>query len=634
MTQILGAPGARPPRRTTTTRAGVSSVAGVLSLVLSVVLVTVSACTPRPDVADDVVGDFLDAVSSRDVEAAARLTDDDAVASDALEQSWDSLQADGLQVDVEGVRTDDNVATADYTMTWDLPGEREFSYDATLTATRTGGEWTVRWRSSVLHPDLGADQHLELRRMDAQVADIVGSDGAVLATPGTTWRVVLDLDEARTSGGVQGAVGRIGRVLSAAHAGEEAIPTIDEAAVSSAALDASGTYSVTMIPGQFGDQLREELEAIDGVRLNEEPAMVRPDPGFAPDIMSRVTDLVEPELEGEAGWEVVAVNQNASVVRTLERAEPAPAPAVKVSLSRAVQEAAQQAVDTRPNDEAMMVVMRPSTGEVLAVAQTEEADKQGDVALSGQYPPGSTFKVITASAGVEKEGLNADSSVACPATQDIGGRIVTNYNSFSLGNTSMRNAFAQSCNTTFARISTDLEPGELKEEAAKFGLGRDYDIPGLTTMTGQVPEGDVMLDRTEAGYGQGLDLASPFGMALVAATAANGRTPVPNLINTDGVHTLDTDGNDAVEGEPLDPGMLGNLRDMMRAVVTSGSGSAISGAGEVYGKTGEAEINEGSHAWFMGYRGDLAFATMIVLGGGSEHSVAVTQQFFDNLDGE
>ncbi|MDN6326051.1 MAG: hypothetical protein L0J70_11655, partial [Corynebacterium sp.] len=89
MTQILGAPGARPPRRTTTTRAGVSSVAGVLSLVLSVVLVTVSACTPRPDVADDVVGDFLDAVSSRDVEAAARLTDDDAVASDALEQSWD-----------------------------------------------------------------------------------------------------------------------------------------------------------------------------------------------------------------------------------------------------------------------------------------------------------------------------------------------------------------------------------------------------------------------------------------------------------------------------------------------------------------------------------------------------------------
>lgn len=623
---MIQIPGTQAPRRTI--------AATVLCLILTAVTVAATACTPRPDVADDVIGDFLAAVESRDIDAAADLTDDSPVASTALDESWAALQAESLDAEVRDVRTDDNVATADYTMTWTLPGDRTFRYDATLTATRTDGDWTVRWRSSVLHPDLGADQHLELRRVEAQVADIVGSDGAVLATPGTTWRVLLDTDEAKKNGGIQGTVDQIARVLDAAHADEEAIPTIDTARVSSAALDADGTYSVTTVPGEFGDRVRQDLESVSGVRLNEEPDMVRPDPGFAPDIMSRVTQLVEPELAGEPGWEVVAVNQNASVVRTMERTAAEPSPAVKVSLSRRVQEAAQKAVDTRPNDQAMMVVMRPSTGEVLAVAQTAEADKQGDVALSGQYPPGSTFKVITAAAGVEKENLTADSTVSCPSTQDIGGRVVTNYNSFSLGDTSMRNAFAQSCNTTFARISTDMAPGELKEEARKFGLGRDYDIPGLTTMTGQVPEGEVMLDRTEAGYGQGLDLASPFGMALVAATAANGRTPVPNLIDTDDVHTLDPDGKDAVEGEPLDPHVLDNLRDMMRAVVTSGSGSAISGAGEVYGKTGEAEINEGSHAWFMGYRDDLAFATMIVLGGGSEHSVAVTQQFFDNLDGE
>ncbi|AHW63938.1 Putative penicillin-binding protein 2 [Corynebacterium glyciniphilum AJ 3170] len=623
---MIQIPGTQAPRRTT--------AATVLCLILTAVTVAATACTPRPDVADEVIGDFLAAVESRDVDAAAQLTDDSSVAFTALDESWSALQAESLDAEVRDIRTDDNVATADYSMAWTLPGDRTFRYDATLTATRTDGDWAVRWRSSVLHPDLGADQHLELRRVEAQVADIVGSDGAVLATPGTTWRVLLDTDEAKKNGGVQGTVDQIARVLDAAHAEEEAIPTIDKAQVSSAALDADGAYSVTTIPGEFGDRVQQGLESVNGVRMNEEPAMVRPDPGFAPDIMSRVTQLVEPELAGEPGWEVVAVNQNASVVRTMERTAAEPSPAVKVSLSRQVQEAAQKAVDTRPNDQAMMVVMRPSTGEVLAVAQTAEADKQGDVALSGQYPPGSTFKVITAAAGVEKEDLTADSTVSCPSTQDIGGRIVTNYNSFSLGDTSMRNAFAQSCNTTFARISTDMAPGELKEEARKFGLGRDYEIPGLTTMTGQVPEGEVMLDRTEAGYGQGLDLASPFGMALVAATAANGRTPVPNLIDTDDVHTLDPDGKDAVEGEPLKPHVLDNLRDMMRAVVTSGSGSAISGAGEVYGKTGEAEINEGSHAWFMGYRGDLAFATMIVLGGGSEHSVAVTQQFFDNLDGE
>ena len=70
----------------------------------------------------------------------------------------------------------------------------------------------------------------------------------------------------------------------------------------------------------------------------------------------------------------------------------------------------------------------------------------------------------------------------------------------------------------------------------------------------------------------------------------------------------------------------------MRAVVTSGTGSAIAGRGEVYAKTGEAEYAGGSHAWFTGYRDDLAFATLIVGGGGSEHAVAITDAFFANMD--
>lgn len=606
----------------------------IVATVMSFATVLAVACTPRPDTADDIVGDFLSALADGDLETAASYTDDAGTAEGAIQESWDGLQAEGLDAEVTGVRTDDNVATADYDMTWTLPGEREMNYSSSLTATKTGGEWTVRWRPAVLHPDLGSDQHLELRRIEPQIADVVGSDGAVLATPGTTWRVLMDTEAVRADGGVQGALGRIGRILDSAHQAEKAMPTIDVNDKATEAKDIDGDFSVTMIPGQLGERVKDQLEAIEGVRLNEEPTLVRPDPGFAPDIMSRVTGLVGPELEGEPGWEVSAVNPNGGVVSTLDRTDPDPAAAVQVSLSRRVQEAAQKAVDTRSEQETMMVVMRPSTGEILGVAQTPEADKQGDVALSGQYPPGSTFKVITAAAGIDNEDLTADSIVGCPATQNIGGRIVTNYNTFSLGDTSMREAFARSCNTTFARISTDLEPGQLQDEAKQFGLGRDYDIPGLTTITGQVPEGEIMLDRTEAGYGQGLDLASPFGMALVAASVANGRTPVPSLIDTDEVHTLDSDGNRAEAGEELDPTMLRNLRDMMRAVVANGSGSAIAGRGEVYGKTGEAEINDGSHSWFMGYRDDLAFATMIVRGGGSEHAVAVTDRFFANIDGE
>ena len=81
----------------------------------------------------------------------------------------------------------------------------------------------------------------------------------------------------------------------------------------------------------------------------------------------------------------------------------------------------------------------------------------------------------------------------------------------------------------------------------------------------------------------------------------------------------------------LGPGVVGQLRPMMRAVVTSGTGTAIDGLGTIFGKTGEAEFNGGSHAWFAGYRGDLAFATLVVRGGDSNNAVGVTRDFFSFL---
>ena len=72
---------------------------------------------------------------------------------------------------------------------------------------------------------------------------------------------------------------------------------------------------------------------------------------------------------------------------------------------------------------------------------------------------------------------------------------------------------------------------------------------------------------------------------------------------------------------------------MMRQVVVGGTASGMKAGGTIYGKTGEAEINGGSHAWFTGYRDDdLAFATLVVLGGGSTISVNITDDFLQKLD--
>lgn len=275
----------------------------------------------------------------------------------------------------------------------------------------------------------------------------------------------------------------------------------------------------------------------------------------------------------------------------------------------------------------MLVALRPSSGEVLAVAQTRKTDEKGDLAMMGQYPPGSTFKIVTAAAGMDNLGLDPSSAVPCPGTMTLGPRVVTNYNGSGVGDTSLTDAFARSCNTTFADISHKMEPGLLQAEAERFGLGVDYRIAGLDTITGSVSDGTDEAERIDAGYGQGFDLASPFGMAMVSATVAAGRAPTPSLVPQAGTWA-------SASPEPLAQETAEHLRSVMRAVVTSGTATAIAGRGEVYGKTGEAEVSGGSHAWFTGWRDDIAFATLIVHGGGSEHAVSVTDAFLANLDGQ
>ncbi|ALC06194.1 cell division protein FtsI [Corynebacterium deserti GIMN1.010] len=579
------------------------------------------ACTPRPDTADPVAQDFLDAWATQNFDTISEITDQADLATSMLSSSFDGLQADSVELTLDSVDSRDTIATANFSVVWKLPRDRELAYDSSMTLTKMRDEWTVRWEPSLVHPKMGANQHLELRAIQAQRANVISSDGAPVLAPGSIYRVLVDPAE----GDSAVVVNRVAEYLRVANAADENVRTISAEDI----LDNIGTstYSLTTVDANLGARMSQDLAGIPGLIFNEEAAMVATDPGFAPDIVARVSRIVDEELDGSNGWRASIVTSDGAIIDDISYNAPELAPSVRISLDHDVQRAAEEAVDLRPEMKAMIVAMRPSTGEILAVAQTDEADKDGDVALMGQYPPGSTFKIITAAAGIMYQGLSPDSIVPCPGSMNIYGRVVTNYNGFSLGNTTLDDAFANSCNTTFADISTNLEPGQLQNVAKQFGLGIDYTIPGLDTMTGSVPEGEITLDRTESGYGQGLDLSSPFGMVLVASTAATGSVPTPILISG---HETEM----SEEVAPLDPGVLSSVQSMMRSVVNDGTARGMrQTGGQIYAKTGEAEINEGSHAWFTGYReDDIAFATLVVLGGGSEAATAVTDQFFVRLD--
>jgi cell division protein FtsI/penicillin-binding protein 2 len=207
----------------------------------------------------------------------------------------------------------------------------------------------------------------------------------------------------------------------------------------------------------------------------------------------------------------------------------------------------------------------------------------------------------------------------------VGRRTVHNAN-FELGDVPLRTAFAQSCNTTFAMQAATLPPDALRRSAGRLGLMADFEIPGVTTETGDVPTSADTTQQVENSIGQGRVQASCFGMALVAATVAGGRAVTPRLWRD-----LKTEVRSGYQAPPAP--VLGALRTMMRDVVTSGRGTALARYGDVHGKTGTAQVGDGTqaHGWFAGYRGDLAFATLVLDSSASSAAVTVTGTFLGEV---
>ena len=131
------------------------------------------------------------------------------------------------------------------------------------------------------------------------------------------------------------------------------------------------------------------------------------------------------------------------------------------------------------------------------------------------------------------------------------------------------------------------------------------------------------MQRAENGFGQGQVLASPLGMALVAATVARGAAGGARSWSAAAPPRC------VRPAQAPDPAALDQLRPMMRAVVTEGTATRLAGLGEVFGKTGTAEYTDDgrAHGWFVGYRGDLAFAVLVVDGGSSAVAVEVAHRF-------
>jgi peptidoglycan glycosyltransferase len=334
------------------------------------------------------------------------------------------------------------------------------------------------------------------------------------------------------------------------------------------------------------------------------------------------------------------------------------------SIELTIDPAAQQAAwDALGGQNGAVVAIEPSTGRILAMVSTPgfdpntlathdtaaantayqqllgaDGDPMVNKATSQNYPPGSTFKLITAAAALESGQYTSDSVISAPDTYTPPGtsRPMGNFGGSSCsssGQMSLADALRISCNTAFAELGVGLGADALREQAEKFGFDADENVTVPMKVADSVfpAAGKIDTPQTaQSAIGQYDVRATPVQMAMVAAAIANGGTVMtPYLVDT--VRTADLDVVSQTEPEEYSQAVSAStaqaLTSMMLGVVQSGSGTAaqISGV-QVAGKTGTAQTvsGEAPHAWFTGFapadNPQVAVAVIVEHGGdaGSE----------------
>lgn len=517
-----------------------------------------------------------------------------------------------------------------------------WAVNTTIDLTERSGRWRVQWAPSAVDPALGAGSRLALSFTWAPRASILGNGGASLTGTGQVVRVGIEGSRVKDAAAVSAA-------LVAAGA------TVEEVHTAFTAASAHPTYFepvFTLTEAGF-EQLggkNSTLYRVAGTDFQDMAARTVITPGLSAHVVGTVGPVTAQELQGlgpaynpastvgqtgleaayqtqlagQPGGTIAVVDAAGKASRTVAAFAPKPGTAVQTSIDPAVQKAAEAALAS-VSQHAALVAVRASTGQVLAAVSVPEADSF-DQALDGEFPPGSTFKVITATALIER-GLSPSSPASCPPSLTIDGEAFHNAEGDAPTGT-MQGAFAESCNTAFISLAAaNLQLGSLPAAAASYGIGTAPHM-GLAAFGGSVPTPGDAAGLAQTAIGQARVVVSPLDLAMVAAAVDTGVVKAPRLVTGAA--------DDAAAGRPLPPAVTTGLQQMMAQVVTSGTAAGTGLPAGTHAKTGTAEYGSGTpqptDGWLIGYRGDVAFAMVLQgTGNGGPTDGPIVARFLDAL---
>lgn len=602
----------------------------VLVVLMGVVAgLTVASCDSGPDGSPEQAAEELAAaIETGDF---SDITVVDGTAEQAAAQraaAYEGLGDLPLTTEVVSVEQHEDLprATATVRLSWDLPGDGEdLQIESAVRLKVSQDAWAVRWEHANLGVPLG--QILRLEQVPSARADIVDRDGEPLLTDRPVWRFGID----KTTVGAEQAEESARLLAEAAGLDQEAYADSVAAAGPEAFVDLI-TYRHD---DPEGKSLHAQIADIDGAAVLDEERMLGPTRTFAQPLLGTVgpvtAEMIEQDpdrfiagevaglsglsqafdeqLTGTGGTRVTVIDADSRAVRDTLLEEPPQQPeALRTTLDSRLQRAAEAAL-AEVGPPSAIVAIEPSSGDVLASANGPGSDG-ADTALSTQYAPGSTSKLISALV-LLRHGMTPESTVRCEPHLVVDGYRFTNvpgYPEEALGDIPLVTALAHSCNTALISLRDEIPMAELAQAATDLGLGAVWDMP-VTAFSGVVPEtADSETEHGASLIGQGRVLASPAAMATVAASIAEGGPVVPRVV--------------AGQDVPEPTGSLtaeesAHLREVMRAVVTDGGASMLADnpGPPVLAKTGTAEFGSQdppqTHVWMIAIQGDLAVAVFV-----------------------
>ena len=344
--------------------------------------------------------------------------------------------------------------------------------------------------------------------------------------------------------------------------------------------------------------------------------------------LTTIADLLmksAPTGRGKPGLDVEIQNAAGTPVKNSQAAIIAPQniQSLATTISPAVEAAAQAAVAM--HKESSMVVIQPSTGDILAIANN---DGFNDFALTAAVAPGSTMKIITSTYLFNSGLATPNTPVACPKSYTVQGITYHNDQGESEpASTPLYYDFAQSCNNAFDQWWQDLY-GKLASTAKDYyGLNQNWNIGigDLSASYFNAPATASGAELAQEAFGEGQITASPIAMASIAATVENGSFEQPILVP----------GTKQVTAAALPSTTDADIKQEMRAVVTEGTAEGLGFGPDVYAKTGTADIqNQGQpNSWFVAFDPDqdVAVADLVLDAGyGAQYAAPQVQNFLSH----